>query len=94
MHDSIRNATIYERDESHGNDDMSDTRTFSYQSDEWAPGRDEDDDDELSEPDIADSVEKSKKAIEGRESDVFMIAIDIQMKMQDLSSPNFPNRPT
>ena len=52
----IKQTTIYERDsEDEGGNAMSDTRTFSYQSERDI---DEEDSDEMSEPDIAASVEK------------------------------------
>lgn len=54
MNDAIKNCTVYEKA---SDDEVSDTRTFSYQSEEL---ENEDDDDEMSEPDIAMSVEKKK----------------------------------
>lgn len=52
MKDAMKSSTVYERA---SEDDFSETRTFSYESDDR---ENEDDDDEMSEPEIAASIEK------------------------------------
>lgn len=57
MNDAIKNCTVYEQA---SEEEISDSRTFSYISEngEEAEG---DDDDEMSEPEIAASIDKSQK---------------------------------
>ena len=54
MQDAMKSSTVYERN---SEDDVSETRTFSYES---VDRDNEDDDDEMSEPEIAASIEKTQ----------------------------------
>ena len=56
MKDIVRDQTVYDRI-SHPE---SDTRTFSYQSESMGDDSEVDDDDELSEPEIAASMENAQ----------------------------------
>ena len=56
MNDAVKNSTVYEKNSDE--EAASDTRTFSYISEEQ---ENEDDDDELSEPEIAASIENNRR---------------------------------